>query len=204
MKIIVLLQQLIKKHIILELLCILFCLTFAMSGCSPSSDTDSLLKQDANQNARDYLVNNSDWKECCVSFINYALGTEIIIVRPDGSGSVYRTDDICSIPAFYRGECSTISFCESLAPSQSYSEKICIIVDSIYKNNELLQVDIPVDSINIQSTEGEPIVASVCVDKKEIAEFIVNYTGEPNYLPSEYKELISFVKELYPNSSILR
>ncbi len=146
------------------------------------------------------ITEQPSWETCTVR-VNYCLfGSEIYILKSDGSYSLYTSPDNCSNKTKWNDGGYSIELIKSDSLSETERKELLSIMSSIFIDGQMLPVIEPNESVN---TFWEAIDVYISVDDSEEAHVLKNYTSWEGYPQKEYDDLIEFLKSLDPDSIIL-
>ena len=187
------------KKVSALILTIVLLLLLSLCSC----DKPSLLSDEKGSTDKKEVVEHNEiaWKECTVSVVNFLIGTEIYVLRSDGSASIYYTSDICSASAFINDECPTVSLFSDIESSPERIDVFNEAITLIYSNGTLLPVE---NEYEDQSKiDGEPRLVFVTVDGSEEVQFVKNYSAENDSPLYKYRPLMTILHDLFPTSTVL-
>ena len=185
-----------KKKALILVLCL--ALLFAVSACGAAVEKPVPTVSPAPEPTESPAP---AWEICTVRVIYGLLGSEVYVLHADGTCSMYITPHICdSLSSFTE---RTIPFDERKSGSlpETEREELRAIVSSVYADGEMLPVGEPYESLYAIDCSVDVYIS---IDGSEEAHILKNYTTWEGYPTEDYEALIRFLKQLDPESPILR
>lgn len=188
-----------KERLKIGVILALFSLSCCLYACSLGNAGDSLFSD--YQPVNTIVEKEPMWERCTVRVINYAIGTELYVLCSNGEYSIYGTPAICSLSAFLHNQGNqSITVIETGTLSTEALSELNTLVAPLISTGEMLPIKAPEGNSMYRI---ESIDVFVSVDDLAEAHFLKNYDTWEGYPPKEYDELLKYLANLYPNSSVL-